>query len=179
MVTTGAGLYRYSMNDVVRVTGRFRETPTIAFVQKGKGVTNITGEKLYESQVIEAVKAVQAKLAFRSPFFVMLAEPERSRYRLLIECGETMPSSVCQIAEAVEEGLCSGNVEYAEKRASGRLGPIEVRLLRPGAGEAYKRQCVERGQREGQWKPLVLQDARDFGFAYEAYSSVAMVSSGA
>ncbi|MEE9281217.1 MAG: GH3 auxin-responsive promoter family protein [Myxococcota bacterium] len=178
VVTTGAGLYRYFMNDIVRVTGRFRETPTIAFVQKGKGVTNITGEKLYESQVIEAVKAVQAKLAFRSPFFVMLAEPERCRYRLLIECGETMPSSVCRIAEAVEEGLCSGNVEYAEKRASGRLVPLEVRLLRPGAGEAYKRHCVERGQREGQWKPLVLQYARDFGFVYDAYASVAMVSAG-
>ncbi|HIN70388.1 MAG TPA: GH3 auxin-responsive promoter family protein, partial [Acidobacteria bacterium] len=54
--TTGTGLYRYFMNDIVRVTGSFHATPTIEFVQKGKGVTNITGEKLYESQVIEAVR---------------------------------------------------------------------------------------------------------------------------
>ena len=39
-VTTGAGLYRYFMNDIIRVSGVFRSTPTIQFVQKGKGVTD-------------------------------------------------------------------------------------------------------------------------------------------
>ena len=34
--TTGTGLYRYFMNDIVRVAGSFRATPTIEFVQKGK-----------------------------------------------------------------------------------------------------------------------------------------------
>ena len=41
-VTTGEGLYRYDMNDIVRVNGRFFATPALEFVQKGKGVTNIT-----------------------------------------------------------------------------------------------------------------------------------------
>src|SRR5690606_10467957 len=45
-VTTPAGLYRYDMNDVLRVTGRLGNTPLLRFVQKGRGVTNITGEKL-------------------------------------------------------------------------------------------------------------------------------------
>ena len=44
------------MNDIVRVTGRLHATPLLAFVQKGKGVTSLTGEKLYESQVLEAVR---------------------------------------------------------------------------------------------------------------------------
>lgn len=38
-VTTADGLYRYHMNDIVRVTGWVNETPALAFVQKGKGVT--------------------------------------------------------------------------------------------------------------------------------------------
>lgn len=48
IVTTDAGLYRYFMNDLIEVTGRFHATPTIQFVQKGSGVTSIAGEKLYE-----------------------------------------------------------------------------------------------------------------------------------
>jgi hypothetical protein len=48
LITTPAGLYRYFMNDLVEVTGFFRKTPLLRFVQKGKGVTNLTGEKLYE-----------------------------------------------------------------------------------------------------------------------------------
>ena len=50
-ITTIDGLYRYDINDIVRVNGRVFETPALEFVQKGKGVTNITGEKLTEAQV--------------------------------------------------------------------------------------------------------------------------------
>jgi hypothetical protein len=35
-VTTSSGLYRYDMNDIVEVVGRFRNTPMLRFVQKGK-----------------------------------------------------------------------------------------------------------------------------------------------
>ena len=60
IVTTAAGLYRYFMNDLVEVTGWLHRTPLLRFVQKGRGVTNITGEKLYEGQVIAAVDAACA-----------------------------------------------------------------------------------------------------------------------
>ena len=59
------GLYRYFINDLIEVTGWFQKTPTIRFVQKGKGVTNVTGEKLYEFHVIEAVKAIQKRMIQR------------------------------------------------------------------------------------------------------------------
>ena len=77
-VTTPDGLYRYDMNDIIAVTGRVNATPTIAFLQKGKGVTNITGEKLYESQIIEAV----AEAGVATSFYVVLADEE---------CAETKP----------------------------------------------------------------------------------------
>ena len=52
-VTTGSGLYRYDMNDIVEVVGLHERTPLIRFIQKGKGVVSFTGEKLYETQVID------------------------------------------------------------------------------------------------------------------------------
>ncbi len=55
VVTTPGGLYRYDINDVVRVAGFFNRTPLIEFVRKGRDVTNITGEKLHVNQVIEAM----------------------------------------------------------------------------------------------------------------------------
>ena len=63
LVTTASGLYRYFMNDLVEVTGVFRRTPLLRFVQKGKGVTNLTGEKLYEGQVIDAVQRARTRPA--------------------------------------------------------------------------------------------------------------------
>ena len=55
VITTPSGLYRYFINDIVHTEGAYHNTPLIRFVQKGKGVTNITGEKLYESQLTEAI----------------------------------------------------------------------------------------------------------------------------
>ncbi|MCY4581416.1 MAG: GH3 auxin-responsive promoter family protein, partial [Chloroflexi bacterium] len=73
-VTTGDGLYRYDINDIVRVNGWVGNTPTFAFVQKGKGVTNITGEKVTEAQVLDAVTSAFAPSGAPPDFFIMLAD---------------------------------------------------------------------------------------------------------
>ena len=170
-ITTPSGLYRYSMNDIIRVTGNFHQTPTIQFVQKGKGVTNITGEKLYENQVIKAMKLAEEELSFSSMFFMFLADPEHADYRLLIEFDQPTPKVLSRLGEAVEKHLQAMNIEYAQKRASGRLKPLQVSVLRKGTGEAYKVFCLAKGQREGQFKTLMLQYQQDFQFPYHQYTN--------
>ena len=86
-VTTEDGLYRYDINDIVRVNGWVEATPTLAFVQKGKGVTNITGEKVTESQVLEAVTSVFAASGATPQFFIMIADETAAGYRLYVETG--------------------------------------------------------------------------------------------
>jgi hypothetical protein len=165
IVTTSNGLYRYAMNDIVEVTGRFNRTPTIRFVQKGKGVTNITGEKLYEHQVIEAVEEVLKACGITCEFYVMLASVEDFRYTLYLE---HVPLQV-DLGPFLEERLAEVNVEYKAKRDSGRLQPIRVFHLPPGAGEAYRQHCVNSGQREAQFKVIKLQYAHDCPFDFEGY----------
>ena len=164
--TTGTGLYRYFMNDIVRVTGSFNSTPTIEFVQKGKGVTNITGEKLYESQVIEAVRSTEEETGLVSEFFLMLADADREVYRLVVECSTPTETWQSSTLESIERMLGELNVEYAAKRASGRLQHLELVPVRPGTGEAYKRHCLRQGQREGQFKLIALQYQSDCAFPF-------------
>ena len=169
--TTGAGLYRYFMNDIVRVTGSFHATPTIEFVQKGKGVTNITGEKMYESQIIEAVRSTEEEAGLASAFFLVLADANQSVYRLVVESAAPTEKWRSHMRGAVEGKLTESNVEYAAKRDSGRLRPLEVLPVRPGTGEAYKRHCLEQGQREGQFKLIALQYQSDCAFPFTDYSA--------
>jgi hypothetical protein len=163
IVTTAAGLLRYHMNDVVRAGPRIGATPSLAFIRKGRGVTNITGEKLSEDQV----HAAMAAGAPAPSFFVVLADTAASRYRAHVEFAGPAPESET-FSRELDERLAAVNIEYAAKRASGRLLPIEVRMLRRGASEAYHRHCVEtKKQREAQVKVLALQTAEecDFDFA--------------
>jgi hypothetical protein len=169
LITTAAGLYRYFMNDLVEVTGHYRHTPLIRFVQKGRGVTSLTGEKLYEAQVIQAVQDTARRHEWAPEFFLLVADEERSSYTLFLEGGIPGDISASAIAADVDRRLGELNVEYHGKRASGRLPPLTVALLRRGAGEAYKTACVLAGQREGQFKPAILQYRRELAVSFEPY----------
>lgn len=169
LITTAAGLYRYFMNDLVEVTGHFHRTPLLRFVQKGKGVTSLTGEKLYEAQIIEAVRDAGAQWELKPSFFLLVADEQHSTYRLFIELNDADPKDALALAAAVDHRLGELNIEYHAKRTSGRLGPLSVAWLARGAAEAYKSAAVRAGQREGQYKPTVLDYASNLVMRLEDY----------
>ena len=163
-VTTPDGLYRYDMNDIVRVSGMVHQTPSLDFVQKGKGITSITGEKLTESQVLDAVPAALLRRNVHQRFFIVIADEDAAGYALFVEAEGRGASSLdggTGIGDKIDSRLCELNVEYDAKRKSGRLVPLEVRWLRRGAGDQYRAFCVEYGQRDAQFKYLHLQYARE------------------
>ena len=163
-VSTPEGLYRYDMNDIVRVDGMVNQTPTLAFVQKGKGTTSITGEKLTESQVVDAVPGALEKGNVHQRFFIVIADEEASGYTLFVEAEDHQTGAHAHgasMALEIDSRLCELNVEYEAKRKSGRLIPLEVRWLRSGTGDQYRSLCVQSGQRDTQFKYLQLQYARE------------------
>jgi len=107
-VTTQTGLYRYDINDLIEVTGFFNSTPTIQFVQKGKGVTNITGEKLCESQLLGAVQEFRVQQGVAFDFFMLIAYPEQYEYCLYIEHTRFDASDI-------ETMLRKSNMEFEDK----------------------------------------------------------------
>jgi len=166
-ITTQSGLFRYQMDDIVRVTGLHQKTPLLQFMQKGKGITSITGEKLYESQVIEAMGACCNELNIELLFFIVLADLEKARYEVYLESDEAGEG----FAEILDRKLAGINLEYDAKRKSGRLTLVELFVLKAGAGEAYKHYMIQCGQREGQYKPVLLQYKDTFAFPLEDYLS--------
>jgi len=167
IVSTPSGLYRYFINDIVRVTGHLHRTPLLKFVQKGRGVTSITGEKLYEGQVLSAVQAVATVHGLAVHFIKMLADEQLQMYRLYLEADAISLPDPTTFGDAVDKRLQGLNVEYAAKRESGRLAPLCASWIVPGCAEAYKQFRIGRGQREGQFKPAVLAYLRENEFDFE------------
>ena len=155
------------MDDIVRVAGFCKKTPLLQFIQKGKGVTSITGEKLYESQVLQAIGASCNEQGIELPFFIMLADREKAGYEVYLESDQVNE----KFAGTLDRELAGINLEYDAKRKSGRLAPIALFVLKTGTGEAYKHHMIQCGQREGQYKPVLLQYKDTFGFALEDYVS--------
>jgi hypothetical protein len=163
-VTTQNGLYRYFINDIIQVTGKYHNTPTIKFIQKGDGVISLTGEKLYEDQVNIAVLKVINKYNLKIKFYVMVAYSEELKYRLYIQ----QPFKSVY-AQEIEQEISHLNIEYMEKRKSGRLMPLEVICVEKGTAEEFKKYNLDKGQREGQFKLIRLLSDKDCNFDFNKF----------
>lgn len=160
-VTTFSGLYRYDMNDIIEVTGKFGDAPTVKFMFKGKGVTSIQGEKLSEEQFIEAVDRAAEQTGLSRDFFVGYANAEASRYDLYVELPSgTSNERADEFGHVVDEILHEVNVEYEAKRKSDRLAPLRVIQLGDDAFARYRTMRLAEGAHAGQLKWLHLSSTQ-------------------
>jgi hypothetical protein len=161
ILTTPGGLYRYDINDVVRVAGFYHRTPLVEFVRKGRDVTNITGEKLHVNQVIEALQRAQSAAGIAVQHFRACAEVENSLYAFAVEFDDVMPAQerLCRLLRELDAGLRELNVEYAQKRDSRRLGAPILRVMKPGWFERNASSTIKNGGRDVQFKAQLLSSA--------------------
>ncbi len=119
ILTTPGGLYRYDINDVVRVAGFFNRTPLIEFVRKGRDVTNITGEKLHVNQVIQAMAQAQSAADIAVQHFRACADVERSLYAFLRGIGRRHAGSGAIVTDAARSWIaaCAGSISSTHKNA--------------------------------------------------------------
>jgi hypothetical protein len=163
VLTAANGLYRYDMNDVVEVRGFHRRTPRLAFVRKGRDMLNITGEKLHLNHVLHALRTAEAAAGLGTWQFRLIPDVEASRYDLLLELARPAADtrSLAILSTAFDRALADVNVEYAAKRASGRLALPRLHLMRPGWSERLCRQEFVQGRRDVQHKWTVLRPEWD------------------
>jgi hypothetical protein len=173
-LTTSAGLYRYDINDIVRVVDFYRWTPVIEFVRKGGGITSITGEKLTESQVTQAlVSVVDEQRVDVRHFTARVQWGTPPAYAMYAELGDSMTHEQCRaFVGEIDRALARGNSEYEAKRDSGRLGPPVLRRVAPGTYQALRQARVAEGAPESQVKIPQLSTSMDFGQRLEVLEEI-------
>jgi hypothetical protein len=142
LLTTSAGLCRYDIHDVVRCTAFMGRTPLLEFLHKGSQISSITGEKISESQVVAAVGSALGDLELGlSNYAIVPVWGDPPGYRLLVESPELrLPDLGERLAALADAALQLQNVEYGEKRRTGRLAPLELTLIPPGSWARLARQ---------------------------------------
>lgn len=158
-ITTTGGLYRYDMNDVIEVVGTYKQTPLIIFRRKGRGMTNLTGEKLSVNQIIEAVRRAEAAIGRETPHFRAEPDGEDSRYVIKVEFSQTPdPDSAQRFLQVVDDTLAELNIEWEGKRKSGRLKSPILQVMKPGWYDRGKQKLVSEGKRLFQAKTILLDN---------------------
>ena len=164
VLTTSSGLYRYNIGDVVRVEGFWEQAPIVTFLSKGRHTSNLTGEKLTESQVVEALTQL-ARESVSLPDHLLIS-PQWGvppRYSVTVESDSAEKVNWVLALKRLDELLGRLNIEYRIKRESGRLAPPSANLVLPGSFARMREEHLQKvGGRREQYKHVYLVPEVDF-----------------
>ncbi len=165
LLTTSSGLYRYNIRDVVRCVDFYGTTPRLEFRHKGAHISSITGEKVAESQVVEAVgRACRNQEVLLQQFTLTPEWGTPPKYMLFVQPrsinGLPAPGVLQDLSNEVDRYLRQANCEYDEKRGTERLGSIEARVMTDSHWDAFMAERIRRtgGSAEQYKHPCLLPD---------------------
>jgi hypothetical protein len=157
VVTTGGGLYRYNLNDIIEVTGFRGGIPLIKFKGKNDQVSDLVGEKLNNFHVEKAMSKVFDARGM-TPAFCMLA-PDHDRnnrpfYTLYLSMDGFPYDALPEIGDMMEKEL-TGNFHYSYARSAGQLLPVKIFVIDGERGrpqDIYLERMISSGKRAGNVK---------------------------
>ncbi|KAL6209885.1 hypothetical protein ACLB2K_020824 [Fragaria x ananassa] len=162
VITTYAGLYRYRVGDILRVTGFHNSAPQFHFVRRKNVLLSIDSDKTDEAELQLAVdnasKLVLEKLNASVVEYTSFADTKTIPghyviyWELLVKDSAEPPSpeSLSQCCLAMEESL---NSVYRQCRvADNSIGPLEIRVVKSGTFEELMDYAISRGASINQYK---------------------------
>jgi len=156
VITTGGGLYRYDLGDIVEVDGFFDGLPVLTFIGRDKTV-DMVGEKLSEEHAARVISDAVRQVVNKYEFAML--SPERTStggvYVLYVAHDDALNGYAAKICDMVENGL-KENIYYRHARDIGQLGQLKIYVVNSGAMEHFIERCVNDGQKLGDIKPVSL-----------------------
>ena len=168
VLTTGGGLYRYRLHDVVRVTGFFNRAPCLEFISRDNLVSDVVGEKLNGKHVEESIRRVEASCRVRFAF-AMVAPALGARtagYVFFVQSADGAVLDSRRAGGLLEEEL-NRNFHYHHARELSQLQPLRVFRIEGDGGAAYRRHRMEKGVRPGDIKFIALSPESGWGSVFE------------
>lgn len=161
LLTTGGGLYRVELNDIVEVVDFENQCPILRFVGRADRVSDLVGEKLSELHLQDVLhRALVARGVVPQFSLVVPASGPKPCYRLYLQAddNEQLKAVTSLIADDVDTGLRE-NPYYRHAVDFGQLAALQVRVLDGERGKGwrvYESVCLSRGLKAGDIKPAVL-----------------------
>lgn len=171
ILTNLSGFYRYRIEDVVKVTGFYHQSPKVTFCYRLNQIANISGEKINQLALEEIVGNYAEKTGDFLVGYCLYADRSTSpgHYELLLECKDTHTAAEqAEYSRLFEEALCAGNVSVGPLIQSGALGHCAVRFLQHGTFDAYREKKKEQGANLNQLKPvrvITTDEQKEFFFS--------------
>ncbi len=178
IVSNFSGLYRYKMEDVVRITRMYNNTPEAELMFRQNLLMNVANEKTTTEMIAAAVEEVcqNTGLDYQGFSFYPDFSTKPPRYTMLMEAKDGVPSEETRQAaiEALDHAMDGINEKYYKYRRWGMLGVPEVLFLQPKTYVDYNAYLAGKGVVLNQIKPVTVinsKEREDFFFDHVATES--------
>lgn len=167
LVTTLSGLYRYSVQDIVRIEDFNGTMPVISVSYRTNQVMNLDEEKVNTRQMEEACAYLGKCMGTGITEFCMDADTDADvpRYIIYIETQMGRSNNDAKCSEILDKALMDSVGSYGRARASGKLDMARVITLRRGSFRSFGAYLSKKGYRMEQNRPLKIittDEQRDF-----------------
>ncbi|MBQ7956915.1 MAG: GH3 auxin-responsive promoter family protein [Clostridia bacterium] len=172
ILTNTSGFYRYRIEDVIRVTGFYHESPKVTFCYRLNQIASISGEKMTQMAFDFIANEMSEKLNELFVGYSIYVDHNTSpgHYVMLIETANKIDKSrEKEFAQLFEEVLCENNPSAKPAVQNGSLGHCEVKFLRHGTYDDYRQVLKSRGANLNQVKPVKLidnEERKEFFFSH-------------
>jgi hypothetical protein len=166
VMTTTAGLYRYRLGDVIRITGFHHSAPTFLYRYRRGLLINLVNEKTSEYHTAAALSQTLERWlgqAGAAHEYSVAAEFQDGigQYTFYVELQGSLTVSNHDLpaaARLLDDALGDANEFYRlNGRAAQRLAPAQLKLVRPGAFAALGQLQLSRS---GGLTPLQIKSPR-------------------
>ncbi len=152
VMTTGGGLYRYQLQDRIRVAGYLARTPVLQFLGKEDRQCDLAGEKLSEGFVSMVIEKLCGALALKLQFAMLAPDDDARGYTLYIQAQGPLPGTL----ENKLESLLQANPHYQHCVRLGQLKQVRCYCIADSGHEVYLRYYQSIGKGLGNIKPRSL-----------------------
>ncbi|TYI56607.1 hypothetical protein E1A91_D11G223100v1 [Gossypium mustelinum] len=160
IVTTYAGLCRYRVGDILRVTGFHNAAPQFRFIRRKNVLLSIDFDKTDESELQQAIENASVLLKeFNTSVVEYTSYADTKQipghyviyWELFVKDAANAPTDevLSQCCFQMEESL---NVVYRQCRVADSIGPLEIRVVKNGTFEELMDYAISRGASINQYK---------------------------
>lgn len=152
VITTGSGLARYRMNDVLKVSGFLGQVPCLDFLGRNDGV-DLVGEKISATTAQTILDTLPLGSAAMPVTLLALDELKGGRpgYVLLAECATEPDAEQARALSRHLEQSLQDHFHYKLARELGQLQEAQC-VLRQDMRDIYLGLCRDRGMIDGNIK---------------------------
>ena len=160
VVSNFSGLYRYKMEDVVKVTRMYNNTPEVMLMFRQNLSMNVANEKTTTDMIDAAAQRIAGEVGVEYQGFSFYPDftTKPPRYTMLCEIRGGIPDEETRrkLITALDGAMDDINEKYYKYRRWGMLGKPEVLFLKEGAYVNFNKYLAGKGVVLNQIKPVTV-----------------------